>query len=235
MSNLPSHPEDVPYNLLPLSGMRRIISQRMSQSVREAPHFYLALQADMSEVVNLRQSLKAGGAGDISFNDILLKAVALALREQPRMNCSFAPEGIRQFKEVHLGFVVAVQEGLVVPVLRNADRKKLAEIAAEVKQLAEQARAGRLVARASVGGTFTVSNLGMFGVDDVLPIINPPQAGILGVGAIKEAPLAQEGQVVVKPMVELWLGCDHRAVDGVIGAQFLGKLKEILQQPEQIS
>ena len=233
MSNIPAHPENVPFELLPLSGMRKVIGQRMVQSVREAPHFYVASTVEMTGVVALRQRLKARGE-NVSFNDIILKATALTLRERPRMNCSFTPEGIKLFQEINVGFVAAVPDGLVVPVIRQADQKSLIEINPEVRELAELARAGKLIARATVGGTFTVSNLGMFGSDAVLPIINPPQAGILGVGAIKDAPIVVDSKIEVRPVCEFWLGCDHRAVDGVIGAEFLGAFKQIIQEPERL-
>jgi len=232
MTGLPSHPEEVPFDLLPLSGMRKIIGQRMMQSVREAPQFQISMLVDMSQAAALRERLKKD---TITFNDLILKAAALALRERPRMNCSFSPEGIRLYKEINLGFVAAVEDGLVVPVIREADRKSLWEISAEARELTEQARAGKLVARASVGGTFTVSNLGRFGVDVVIPIINPPQAGILGVGAIQEKPVVMAGKIEVRLLCEMWLSCDHRAVDGVISAEFLGALKGLLQEPERLS
>jgi len=234
MSTIP-HPEEVPFDLLSLSGMRRIIGERMTQSVRDFPQFYICMRTDMSAVVALREKLKKSSDVKITFNDIILKATALALREQPRMNCAFSPEGIRVFQEINVGFVVAVEDGVVVPVIRQADKKSLSQIAGEVKALTERARAGKLGARASLGGTFTVSNLGMFDIDIVIPIINPPQAGILGVGAICEMPTVREGKIETRPMCELWLSCDHRAVDGMISSQFLAALKAILQQPEKLA
>ncbi len=230
-----SHPEEVPFDLLPLTGMRRIIGQRMQESVRDFPQFSICMRVDMTEVVALRQRLKESGDTGVTFNDIMMKAAALALKEQPRMNCSFTPEGIKVFQEFNVGFVAAVEDGVIVPVVRNTDRKSLQDISAEVKSLTERGRAGKLGARASMGGTFTVSNLGMFGVEVVIPIINPPQAGILGVGAIKDTPVALEGKVEIRPLCELWLASDHRAVDGVISSQYLAALKTILQQPDKLT
>jgi len=235
MTAQPARPEDVPFEMLPLSGMRKIIGQRMKESLREFPQFYVCQRIDMSGVVALREKLKQTETVKITFNDIVLKAAALALKEQPRMNCAFTEEGIKFFQQINVGFVAAVEDGLVVPVIRETDKKSLAEIAAEVQSLAERAKANKLGARASLGGTFTVSNLGMFGIDLVVPIINPPQAGILGVGGIKDTPVAREGKVEIRPLCEFWLAADHQAVDGVIAAQYLMALKAILEQPEKLT
>jgi len=236
MTNIPPRPEDVPFELLPLSGMRRIIGERMTQSIRDFPQFAVSAQVDMSAVVALRERLKKEQPNvKISFNDIMLKAAALALKEQPRINCSFTPDGIKLFTQINVGFVAAVEDGVIVPVIRDADKKSLAEIAVEVKSLVERARAGKLGARATMGGTFTVSNLGMFDVDLVIPIINMPQAAILGVGAIRPAPCVVDGKVEPRPMCELWLSSDHRAVDGVISAQYLGALKAVLLDPSKLT
>ena len=229
----PAHPEDVPFELQPLSGIRKIIAKRMTQSAREAPHFQVSMSVDMSEAVSLRKKLKAQGIKS-TFNDIVMKAAARVLKDDPRMNCSFATEGLRAFKEINLGFVVAVEDGLTVPVVRQADERSLLEIGAQVKAMAERARAGKLTARHTMGGTFTISNLGMLAVDAVIPIINPGQAGILGVGGILEKPVVVDGQIEARPVCEFWLACDHRAVDGVIAAEFLAAMKEQLQEPTEL-
>jgi pyruvate dehydrogenase E2 component (dihydrolipoamide acetyltransferase) len=234
MSNTPSRPEEVPFELMPVSGMRRIIGERMVESIVTQPQFAVSASVDMNEIVALREQLKQTEPTKISFNDMVIKAVALALRDQPRINCSYTPEGIKLFKEVNVGFVASVTDGVVVPVVRNADQKSLVEIATETKSLVERARAGRLGARSTMGGTFSISNIGMFDVDLVIPIINTPQAAILGVGAIRTIPAVVGDKIAPRPICEFWLASDHRAVDGVISAQYLGALKAILEAPQRL-
>jgi len=229
----PSHPERIPYESEKLSGIRKIIAKRMSQSAREAPHFQVAREIDMSRSVAFRKRLKETGE-NITFNDLVLKATALALKMKPRMNCSFEKDELRLFREINVGFVVAIEDGLTVPVIRETDKKSLAEINAQTGQMAKKARDKKLTARHTLGGTFTVSNLGMFDSDAVIPIIFPGQAGILGVGAIRQTAVVVEDKIEIRPACKFWLSCDHRAVDGVIAAEFLNALDEILQNPEQL-
>ncbi len=211
--------------LVELTPMRKAIAEQMSKSKREIPHYYLSMDADMSAVLAKKEKGKA------SITDYLISAVSRCLTEFPEMNSHWEDGKIRRFAEVNLGIAVGVEEGLIVPVLRNADKKSVEEISAGNKRLASRAREKKLSPEEFSGGTFTISNLGMYKVESFLPIINPPEVGILGVGAIKQVPVVIDGNIGVRPVMKLCLSADHRAVDGASAAGFLNRLIEILQTP----
>lgn len=210
----------------PLSPMRRVIAERLGAAKREIPHFYLTMEVDMSAAKAFRAS-----GGKFSYTHLLVAACARALVDVPGMNVSFTPQGLVRHSSANVGVAVALEDGLVVPVVREAERKTLTQIAAELDGLVEKARSGKLTPEEYQGGTFTISNLGMFGVDFFYAIVNPPEAAILAVGAIKDRPVAVEGKVEVRPVMTLSLSADHRAVDGAVGARFLARVAEILSSP----
>nr|MDO8133271.1 dihydrolipoamide acetyltransferase family protein [Candidatus Njordarchaeum guaymaensis] len=221
----------------PMSPIRKVIAKRMSQSARTAPHITVIMETDMSEVMKLREKLlpeveKRVGT-KLSYTDIIVKAVAKALEEFPMVNSTLVDENnIKIFDEINVGVAIATKEGLIVPVIRNANRLSVAEISATLSQLIDKANKGKLTPDEMSGGTFTVTSLGMFGVDVFMPIINPPESGILAVGRITRKPVVDDkGQIVVRPMVFLALAVDHRVIDGAPGAEFLQRIKEILEYP----
>ncbi len=214
-----------------LGSMRRIIGERMTLSKQTAPHFYLNMDVDMTGVEARRSALKQQGAGPApSINDFILKAVSRALAESPSMNAAWVDGGVRQFPDVNLGVAVAVEEGLVAPVIRNADRLGLEELARCGAELTRQARSRKLEPADCQGGTFTVSNLGMFGVDSFVAIINPPQCGILAVGRVAPRVVPEGDDITVRPMMTLTLSADHRVVDGAIAARFLQRVRQHLEE-----
>jgi len=224
---LPSGFRDVP-----LTTMRRTIARRLVESIGPVPHFFLTSEIEMERAWEARQHLAGlGDAYKVSFNDLIVKAVALALRQHAAVNASFLEDRIRYYGDVHVGMAVAVEDGLITPVIRHADRKGLLEIAAEAKALAERARARRLAPEEYTGATFSVSNLGMFDIDEFTAVINPPEAGILAVGRIAQRPVAADGQVVVRRTMRVTMSCDHRVVDGATGAKFLQTVKLMLENP----
>jgi pyruvate dehydrogenase E2 component (dihydrolipoamide acetyltransferase) len=216
-----------------LSMMRQTIARRMTLSKSTTPHFYITTQIDMERAIALRQSLNELTADEakVSFNDMILKAVANALRQAPRMNVSYTDDKLRVHQRVHLSMAVALDDGLMTPVLRDCDRKSLGEIAREARELTQRARARRLKPEDYTGGTFSVSNLGMFDVEDFAAIINPPEAAILAVGTIKPQPVVIDGQLGIGHCMKVTLSGDHRAVDGATAAQFLQIVKRLLEQP----
>jgi len=217
---------------VPLTTMRRTIARRLAESIGPIPHFFLTSEIEMERAWEARQHLAGlGDATRISFNDLIVKAVALALRQHPAVNASFLDDRIRTYGDVHVGMAVAVEDGLITPVIRNADRKGLLEIAAESKALAERARARRLAPEEYTGATFSVSNLGMFDIDEFTAVINPPEAGILAVGRIAQRAVAVDGQLAVRRTMRVTMSCDHRVVDGATGAKFLQSVKLMLENP----
>jgi pyruvate dehydrogenase E2 component (dihydrolipoamide acetyltransferase) len=232
-----STPADVDVVEVPLSGMRRVVARRLVESVRSAPHFYLTTVVDAEALLAFRAELsqQLGGEGKVSLNDLVVKACATLLRANPELNVSFAGDKLLRHRRVHVGIAVAVEGGLVVPVVRDADQKTLTQVAREAAGLIGRARAGRLAAEDLGGGTFTVSNLGMFGVEQFTAVINPPEAAILAVGAALPEPVAtQDGGVQVHRRLRMTLSIDHRALDGATGAGFLQQLKGALEHPLQI-
>ncbi|MEN2993053.1 MAG: dihydrolipoamide acetyltransferase family protein [Bacteroidia bacterium] len=222
------------YTEVPVSQMRKTIARRLTSSVQEAPHFYLTISVSMENSAHWRERLNTLSPVKISFNDLIIKACAQALRRHPYLNASWTGETIRLYKDIHIGFAVAVEEGLIVPVIRHADRKGLSEIAQETQVLAEKARQRKLTPEDYTGSTFSISNLGMYGIEEFTAVINPPEAAILAVGAIQPVPVVRDGQVQVERRMRLTLSCDHRVVDGATGADFLQTLKQLLEEPERL-
>ncbi len=222
-------------DVIPLSGIRKVIFDRLSQSWREAAQVTLFADADMTELVKLRQARLADWEQRFgikpSYSDLIHMAVARALREEPRINCRLDGQAVRVRKEVNLAFAVDLGEGLIAAVIRDADKKSLGDLAKAARDLADRARSGRLAPDDMANGTFTVTNLGTVGVEYFTPIINPPQAGILGVGKIMEKPVVLNGGIHVRSMMTLSLVFDHRLIDGAPAARFLAKVKELLEQP----
>jgi len=225
---------------VPLSQIRKTIAKRLVQSIGPVPTFYLTTEVDMARTWEAREALNAAGqrvsgsdgqAVKISFNDIVIKATALALKQHPMCNAWWQDDRIRYWNDVHLSMAVAVEDGLITPVIRFADRKPLREISAEARDLAARARERKLKPEEYTGGTFSVSNLGMFDIDEFTAIINPPEAGILAVGRIAEKPVVREGALVPGRVLRLTMSCDHRVIDGATGAAFLRTLKAMLENP----
>lgn len=215
----------------PVSQMRKTIARRLSESLFTAPHFYLTMSIDMDACVAARGKLNEISKVKISFNDMVLKAVAVSLKQHPKVNSSWLGDKIRTNYHVNIGVAVAVDEGLLVPVVRFADTKSLSQIGAEVKEYAQKAKDKKLQPSDWEGSTFTISNLGMFGIDQFTAIINPPDACILAVGGISQEPVVKNGQIVVGNIMKVTLSCDHRVVDGATGAAFLQTLKSLLEEP----
>jgi pyruvate dehydrogenase E2 component (dihydrolipoamide acetyltransferase) len=217
-----------------VSQMRKAIARRLSESKFSAPHFYVTMEINMDKAIEARKSMNEISPVKISFNDMVLKATAAAIRQNPDVNVSWLGDKMRKNHHIHIGVAVAVKDGLVVPVVRFADNKSLSHIGAEVKELAQKAQDKKLQPSEWEGSTFTISNLGMFGVDEFTAIINPPDACILAVGGIKETAIVKNGQLVVGNIMKVTLSCDHRAVDGAVGAAFLKTLKGLLEDPVRI-
>ncbi len=217
-----------------VSQMRKTIAKRLAESKFTAPHFYLTMEINMDKAIEARKSINEISPVKISFNDIVLKAVAAALRQHPDVNVSWLGDKMRKNHHIHIGVAVAVKDGLLVPVVRFADNKSLSHIAAEVKDLAQKAHAKKLQPSDWEGSTFTISNLGMFGIEEFTAIINPPDACILAIGGIKETAVVRDGQLVPGNVMKVTMSCDHRAVDGAVGAAFLQTLKGLLEDPVRI-
>jgi pyruvate dehydrogenase E2 component (dihydrolipoamide acetyltransferase) len=217
----------------PLSSMRKAIATRLVQSKAPVPHFYLTIEVDMSRAKELRESAKALNPElSLSYNDIILKACAAALQLHPHVNASFQGEAVRYYRHIHLGVAVAVEEGgLITPVIRNCEGKSLQDISREAKDLIARARSRKLNPDEYTGATFSISNLGMMGIEEFSAVINPPEGAILAVGAVAEKPVVVKGQVEVGLRCRMTLSCDHRVVDGATGAKFLQTLKQILENP----
>ena len=222
-----------------LKEIRKKIADRLSRSYNEALHTTVTMEADMSRIVELREKLlpevQRSVCARLTYTAFLVKAVALALKEHPMLNSMLAGDEIRIFEDINIGVATAVEDGLLVPVVRNADRKTLAEIALEVERLAEKVRKGELSGKELAGGTFTISNLGMYGVDIFIPIINPPECAILGIGKISKKPVVVNDRVEIRSTISLSLSFDHRIIDGAIAAKFLQTLKDKLENPVEIA
>ena len=228
-------PEAAPagnYEDLPISQMRKTIARRLSDSLFTAPHFYLTMEINMDKAMALRPTLNAVSTSKISFNDMVIKACAIALRKHPAVNSAWLGDKIRKYDYVNVGVAIAVEEGLLVPVVRDADKKTLSVISGEVKEYAGKAKDKKLQPKDWEGNTFSVSNLGMFGIDEFTAIINPPDSCILAVGTIKQtAAFKEDGTVYPVNIMKVTLSCDHRVVDGATGAQFLQTVKKLLEEP----
>jgi pyruvate dehydrogenase E2 component (dihydrolipoamide acetyltransferase) len=215
----------------PLSQMRKVIAQRLAQSKFSAPHFYLRMTITMDKAIEARKAINEVSPAKVSFNDLVIKACAMALRKHPEVNSSWMGEFIRQNQHIHVGTAVAVDEGLIVPVIKFADQKSLSQIAAEASSLVDKARNKKLQPPEFTGNTFTISNLGMMDIDEFTAIINPPDSCILAVGKITPTPVVENNQVVIRQLMKLTLSCDHRVVDGAVGSRFLQTLKAHLENP----
>jgi pyruvate dehydrogenase E2 component (dihydrolipoamide acetyltransferase) len=231
-SNVPAAPlGQVSFDEVPVSQMRKVIAKRLAESKFTAPHFYITMSIDMDKAVESRAKLNEVSPVKISFNDLVLKAAAVALKQHPAINSSWLGDKIRINHHVNIGVAVAIEDGLLVPVVRFADTKSLTQIAGEVKDLAQRAKAKKLQPSEWEGSTFTISNMGMFGVDEFTAIINPPDACILAVSAIQQVPVVRNGAVVPGNIMKLTLSCDHRVVDGASGSAFLQTVKGLLEEP----
>jgi pyruvate dehydrogenase E2 component (dihydrolipoamide acetyltransferase) len=220
------------YQDIPLTQIRKTIARRLAESIGPVPTFYLTAEFDMVRASEMRAALKEiGDEFKVSFNDIVLKAVANALADHPEVNAHWMVDRIRHFNRVHVAMAVAVEEGLITPVIFDADRKTLTDISREAKQLAELARQRKLMPEQYTGSTFSVSNLGMLGIDQFTAIINPPESGILAVGAVEEKPVVIDGNIVARQRMRVTMSCDHRVVDGATGARFLQALKRLIENP----
>lgn len=231
---LPSVVGEESFEEVAVSQMRKTIARRLSESKFTAPHFYLTMEINMDKAIEARKSINEIAPVKISFNDFVIKAVAASLRQHPDVNVSWLGDKIRKNHHVHIGVAVAVKDGLVVPVVRFADNKSLAHISSEVKDLAQRAHDKKLQPSDWEGSTFTISNLGMFGIEEFTAIVNPPDACILAVGGIKETPIVKNGQIVPGNVMKVTMSCDHRAVDGAVGSAFLKTLKGLLEDPVRI-
>ncbi len=235
VSQAPSHAElssETPYVEIPHTRMRRTIATRLSQAKQTVPHFYLRIECEVDRLLATRHELNAGGEGRrISLNDFVVLAAALALHEVPMANVAWSESGLRRFERVDMAVAVATDKGLITPIVRAADQKGLIEISHELRELAERARAGTLQPNEYRGGTFCVSNLGMYGVESVYPIISPPQSGILGVGAAQERVVMRGGEPGAATIMACTLSADHRAVDGAVGAELLAAFKRRIEDP----
>lgn len=217
-----------------VSQMRKAIARRLGESKFNAPHFYLTMEINMDKTIEARKALNTYSPVKLSYNDLVIKAAAIALRQHPQVNSAWLGDKIRQNHHIHMGVAVAVDEGLLVPVVRFADNKPLSQISEEVKELAQKAKDKKLQPEEMSGNTFTISNLGMFGIEEFTAIINPPDACILAVGAMKETVIVKDGEMKVGNVMKVTLSCDHRVVDGVTGSKFLQTFKELLEEPVRI-
>jgi pyruvate dehydrogenase E2 component (dihydrolipoyllysine-residue acetyltransferase) len=221
----------------PLSQMRKTIAKRLVQSIGPVPHFFLTIDVDMARAMEARKSinsmLEAEGR-KVSLNDMIIRATATALMKHPECNAHWGGDHIRRFSGAHIGVAVAVEDGLITPIVRNAHLKGIAHIGQEVRELAGRAREKKLKPEEYTGATFSISNLGMFGIHEFTAVINPPEAGILAVGGVVDTPVAVDGQVVVRPRMRVTMSCDHRVIDGAVGSRFLATLKSMLEEPAVI-
>lgn len=221
-----------PYRDEPSSEIRKTIAKRLVTSLGPVPHFFLTTEIEMDRAAEMRRGINALDPDlKISINDIIIKVVAAALMQHPEVNASFQEKVVRYYERADIGVAVAIEDGLITPVVRSADQKSLSQIAAEVRELAERARTRKLKPEEYTGATFSVSNLGMFGIDEFTAIINPPEGGILAVGAMSPKPVVRDNEIVIRQMMRVTMSCDHRIIDGATGARFLQTFKKILENP----
>jgi pyruvate dehydrogenase E2 component (dihydrolipoamide acetyltransferase) len=220
------------YQDVPLTNIRKIIAKRLGESIGPIPTFYLTVELDLTRVMEMRAAMaELGDEFKVSVNDVLLKAIAVALSQHPEVNAHWLGDHIRYFNRVHLGMAVATDDGLIVPVIWDADRKRLSELSRDAKELAKRARERKLKPEEFTGSTFSVSNLGMFGIDQFTAIINPPEAGIIAIGTGEDKLVVEKGEPVVRKRVRLTMSCDHRVIDGAVGAKFLQALRRLVENP----
>jgi pyruvate dehydrogenase E2 component (dihydrolipoamide acetyltransferase) len=216
----------------PASEIRKVIAKRLVTSLGPVPHFFLTTEIEMDRAAEMRKGINALDPDlKISINDIIIKVVAAALMQHPEVNASFQEKFIRYYEHADVGVAVAIEDGLITPVVRSADQKSLSEIAAEVRELAERARSRRLKPEEYTGTSFSISNLGMFGIDEFTAVINPPEGAILAVGAMSPKPVVRDNEIVIRQMMRVTMSCDHRVIDGATGAKFLQTFKKILENP----
>ena len=227
-----SGPSAADFNDVPLTQIRKIIAKRLGESIGPIPTFYLTVELDLTRVMEMRAAMADLGADfKVSVNDVLLKAIAVALSQHPEVNAHWGGDHIRYHNRVHLGMAVATDDGLIVPVIWDADKKRMSEISKEAKELAKRARERKLKPEEFTGSTFSVSNLGMFGIDSFTAIINPPEAAIIAIGTGEEKVVVVDGEQVIRQRVKLTMSCDHRIIDGAVGAKFLQTLRRLVENP----
>ncbi|HEV7556811.1 MAG TPA: dihydrolipoamide acetyltransferase family protein, partial [Kofleriaceae bacterium] len=228
---------DTDFEDIPASNMRKRIAARLTEAKRDVPHFYLMRTFDAQPMMGFRERLNAllGDKGKVSVNDLIVKAVALALRRVPECNASWNGESIRRYHHVHVGIAVAIEDGLVTPVVRNADQKGIGSIAAEVRDLADRAKRRGLKAHEITGSTFTVSNLGMYAIERFTGILNPPEAGLLAIGGVIDTPVVVNGALAVGKRMTVTMSCDHRVIDGALGARWLAAFVDLIEHPESLA
>ena len=230
-------PPDTEFEDIALTQMRKTVARRLTESLGPVPHFFLTVDVDMTRALAARKrvnELLAARGAKASINDLVIKAAAVALTHHPECNAWWQGDSVRRFHRVHIGVAVAVPDGLITPVVRDAHAKGLGQISTEVRELAGRAREKKLQPQEYTGSTFSISNLGMFGIEEFTAVINPPEAGIIAVGAVEERPVAVAGEVVVQPRMRVTMSCDHRVIDGAQGARFLATLKSFLEEPAAI-
>ena len=232
--NIPQYVGEESFEEVPVSQMRKTIAKRLTESKFTSPHFYLTISVDMDRAMEVRKSLNEIAQEKISFNDLIVKACAMSLRLHPAVNSSWLGDKIRFNKHIHIGVAVAINDGLVVPVIRFADNKSLTAISVETTDLAERARNKKLQPADWEGNTFTISNLGMMGIEEFTAILNPPDACILAVGGINQVPVVKNGEIKIGNVMKLTMSCDHRVVDGAVGARFLQTLQQFIEDPARM-
>jgi pyruvate dehydrogenase E2 component (dihydrolipoamide acetyltransferase) len=225
------------YDELPNNNVRKVVARRLTESKQQAPHFYLTIDCEIDALLKLREDLNAKspkdgpGAYKLSVNDMAIKLAAAALRKVPAANASFTEAAIRRYRDIDISVAVAIPDGLITPIIKHADRKGLVAISAEMKDLAARARQGKLRPEEFQGGTFSISNLGMFGIREFAAVINPPQGAILAVGAGEQRPVVKQGALAIATVMTVTLSVDHRVVDGAVGAEFLQAFKRLVEDP----
>ena len=224
-----------PYEEVPLTAMRRIIAKRMQEAKATIPHFYLTVDCEIDSLLRMRKEINDNADLKVSVNDFVIKAVALTLMKVPAANASFSEDAILRWKTADIAIAVALDDGLIAPIIKHAEQKGVGTIAAEMKDLAARARAGKLKLTEFQGGTFSISNLGMYGIKDFAAVINPPHGGILAVGAGEQRPVVKNGQVAIATIMSCTIACDHRVVDGAVGAQWLQAFKKIIEAPAMLA
>ncbi|MGH7100136.1 MAG: pyruvate dehydrogenase complex dihydrolipoamide acetyltransferase [Stellaceae bacterium] len=222
---------NIPYTLQPMTAMRRTIARRLTESKQTVPHFYISIDCEIDALLKIREELNGKSPDKISLNDLVIRASALALRQVPAANAAWSEDGLLLWDTVDIAVAVALPDGLITPIVKSADRKGLAAIARDTRDLIARARTGKLKLDEYQGGTFSISNMGMYGVRDFAAVINPPHGGILAVGAGEQRPIVKEGALAIATMMSCTLSCDHRAVDGATGAQFLAAFKKLVEDP----
>ena len=235
VASLPA--SDADYEDVSLSQMRKTIARRLSGSIGPVPHFFLTIDVDMGRAMEARRRINLmleNEGRKVSLNDLIIRATAAALRRHPACNAHWLGDVVRRFNRIHIGVAVAVEDGLITPIVRDADAKGVAQIGGEVREMAGRAREKKLKPEEYTGATFSISNLGMFGIDQFTAVINPPEAGILAIGGIEEKPVVVDGEVVVRNRMRVTMSCDHRVIDGATGAAFLATLKSMLEEPAAI-